>query len=109
MDDEHYWANWSNACPYTIESVYVMVRFTDSRGVQVNDGVWAMYNVKPGAHRVNRFTAPNTPAFHRVSVKRITTDSAEALTPAPREMADVPKPDGFVGDPGPSKVIRKVE
>ena len=111
MDEEHYWANWTNGCPYTIESVYVMVRFTDHNGAQVNDGVWAMYNVRPGAHRVNRFTAPRTPEFHRVSVKRITTDSAEALTPTPvpTAAADTSKPAGFVGDPGPSKVERKVE
>jgi len=29
MDDEHYWANWTNACPYTIDSVYVMIGFAD--------------------------------------------------------------------------------
>ena len=80
MDDEHYWAKWSNACPYTIDSVYVMVGFTDHSGKQVGNGVWAMYMVKPGANRVNRFTAPRiSPAFHKVNVRLITTDSVEAL------------------------------
>jgi hypothetical protein len=29
MDEGHYWANWTNACPYVIDSVYVMVKFAD--------------------------------------------------------------------------------
>ena len=80
MDDEHYWARWSNACPFTIESVYVMVGFTDHSGKQVGNGVWAMYQVKPGASRVNRFTAPRiSPTFQNVTLRLITTDSEEAL------------------------------
>ena len=30
-DSTHYWADWSNTCPYTIEAVYVMVGFLDRR------------------------------------------------------------------------------
>jgi hypothetical protein len=80
MDEEHYWAEWTNACLYTIDSVYVMVCFTDKSGSHRSDGVWAMYFVAPGAHRVTRFTAPLTvPDFESVSVRKITTDSQEAL------------------------------
>jgi len=42
--------------------------------------VWAMYFVTPGTHRVTRFTAPLTvPEFASVSIRKITTDSVEAL------------------------------
>jgi hypothetical protein len=80
MDEEHYWADWTNACPYTIDSVYVMVGFADKSKGHLTDGVWAMYFVTPGTHRVTRFTAPLTvPEFASVNVRKITTDSVEAL------------------------------
>ena len=80
MDEEHYWAEWTNACPYTIDSVYVMVTLTDKSRSHRTDGVWALYFVTPGTHRVTRFTAPLTvPDFEWVSVRKITTDSREAL------------------------------
>ena len=28
-DDAHYWADWVSECPYTIDSVYVMIGFQD--------------------------------------------------------------------------------
>ena len=80
MDEEHYWADWTNRCPYTIDSVYVMVRFADKARSYLTNGVWAMYFVTPGTHRVTRFTAPlTTPEFESVSIRKITTDWAEAL------------------------------
>ncbi len=80
MDEEHYWADWTNACPYTIDSVYVMVGFADKAKAHLTNGVWAMYFVTPGTHRVTRFTAPLTvPEFASVSIRKITTDSVEAL------------------------------
>jgi tetratricopeptide (TPR) repeat protein len=87
MDEEHYWANWTNACPYTIDSVYVMVKFRNESGSALGDGVWGLHFVTPGTHQVTRFTSPLSLAdFHSVHVAKITTDSVEALhaDPAPQ-------------------------
>lgn len=86
MDEEHYWANWTNACPYTIDSVYVMVHFRSQSGSHLGEGVWGLHFVTPGTHQVTRFTSPaNLSDFHSVHVAKITTDSVEALheTPSP--------------------------
>jgi hypothetical protein len=80
MDSDHYWADWTNACPYTIDSVYVMVRFADKSGKHQGNGVWALHFVLAGAHRTIRFTTPSSVTdFESVDVGKITTDSAEAL------------------------------
>lgn len=80
VDDDHYGANWTNACPYTIDSVYVIVRFSDKVGNPLGNGVWAMHFVPAGTHRLNRFTVPSSVQdFESVSVRRILTDSIEAL------------------------------
>ncbi len=79
-DATHYWADWTNTCPYTIDSVYVMVGFQDQSRRHLGDGVWPMYFVLPGVHRVTRFSVPvGVDGFEVISVRRITTDSAEAL------------------------------
>ncbi len=94
-DAEHYWANWSNACPYTIDSVYVAVRFSDRSGVNLGEGVWALHFLPPGAHRVTRFTTPQSVAdFDSVRVRKITSNSEEALLSPNR-----------VGDPGPAVAV----
>jgi hypothetical protein len=80
MDEEHYWANWTNACPYIIDSVYVMVKFADKARNELANGVWGLHFVGTGEHRITRFTAPRTfPEFESVRIDKITTDSAEAL------------------------------
>jgi tetratricopeptide (TPR) repeat protein len=80
MDEDHYWANWTNACPYTIDSVYIMVKFAGPSREGLGDGVWALHFVTPGTHQVTRFTSPrNIPDFDSVYVSKITTDWAEAL------------------------------
>ncbi|MGH9558542.1 MAG: hypothetical protein ACRD30_04825 [Bryobacteraceae bacterium] len=80
MDGDHYWADWTNACPYIIDSVYVKVRFSDKARSQLGDGLWALHFISPGAHRVTRLTAPaSVPHFEFVSVRRITTNLLEAL------------------------------
>lgn len=79
-DATHYWADWSNTCPYTIDSVYVMVRFVDGSRNYLGEGVWPMYFVLPGQHRVTRFSVPvGVDGFESILVRRITTDSVEAL------------------------------
>jgi hypothetical protein len=98
-DSEHYWANWTNACPYTIDSVYVMVGFFDASRRWLGSGVWAMYFVRPGASRVVRFSMPaEVPDFHSVRLVKITTNSEEALRPGAPVVFPADPP---TGDPGP--------
>lgn len=95
MDQDHYWADWSNACPYTIDSVYVMIRFASKSSIGLGDGVWGLHFVTPGTHRVIRFTAPlSVPDFDSVQVRKITTDSAEALNEG--TMPELPRQPQFV-------------
>lgn len=89
-DQDHYWANWSNACPYTIDSVYVEVGFSDRSGNHLGDGVWALHFLPPGAHRVTRFSTPESLAdFDSVHVRKITSSTEEALLHLPGQ-ADRP-------------------
>ena len=79
-DSEHYWTTWTNACPYTIDAVYVMVGFADRSANEVADGVWSLHFIPPGAHRTMRFTAPGKLAdFTSVRQRRITADMNEAF------------------------------
>jgi hypothetical protein len=79
-DADHYWADWTNHCPYTIDAVYVMVTFVDKAHKLLGDGVWPMYFVGPGLHRVTRFSVPAiASAYESVHVRRITADSELAL------------------------------
>lgn len=107
MDEDHYWADWSNACPFTIDSVYVMVKFADRSRNPLGNGVWALHFIEPGVRRVTRLTAPRAvPNFDLVQLHKITTDAMEALRseqPTP-ESAWEPEP-GRVGDPGPTQVF----
>lgn len=80
-DEAHYWADWISECPYTIDSVYVMIGFLDHGKKHVSNGVWPMYFVLPGAHQVTRFSAPAEAAgFEMVIVHKVTTESAEAFS-----------------------------
>jgi hypothetical protein len=79
-DEVHYWADWTNQCPYTIDAVYVLVGFVSKLSTHLGDGVWPMYFVTPGTHRLTRFAIPATVlGFEFVNVRKITTDSVEAL------------------------------
>jgi hypothetical protein len=79
-DEEHYWTTWTNACPFTIDSVYVLVKFADHSAKDVADGVWSLHFVAPGAHRTMRFSAPGKIAdFASVRQKKITGDIYEAF------------------------------
>src|ERR1700678_2366759 len=79
-DQEHYWATWTNTCPYTIDSVYVMVRFADGSAKEVADGGWSLHFIAPGAHRTMRFSAPGKLAdFASVRQHKITADMGEAF------------------------------
>lgn len=80
MDSDHYWADWKNACPYTIDSVYITVEFADRVGKSVGNGLWALHLVMPGLARVIRLSAPETSAdFEHIRVRGITTDLEQAL------------------------------
>jgi hypothetical protein len=79
-DDTHYWADWANTCPFIIDQVYVMVGFEDRSRRTLGTGVWPMYFILPGVHRVTRFSVPvGVSGFEFVKVRRITTNSEEAL------------------------------
>ena len=80
MDGDHYWADWTNACPYTIDSVYVMIGFRDKFHNLLGDGVWGLHFITQGAHRVTRFSTPaGVTAYEFVDIRKVTTDSTEAL------------------------------
>ncbi len=92
MDADHYWADWKNACPYTIESVYVAVEFADRMGQHVGNGLWALHLVGPGLARVMRLSSPPTSGvFERIKVSKITTDLEAALGLAPEAESAPPK------------------
>jgi hypothetical protein len=79
-DEAHYWATWTNSCPYTIDAVYVTVRFADRTSNELADGVWSLHFVPPGAHRTVRFSAPGKLVdFASVHEKKITGDIDEAF------------------------------
>lgn len=79
-DEEHYWTTWTNTCPYTIDAVYVKVRFADRASKDVADGVWSLHFIPSGAHRTMRFSAPGTLAdFASVRQQKITGDMSEAF------------------------------
>src|SRR5580693_9340260 len=79
-DEAHYWADWKNTCPFIIDQVYVMVRFEDRARKILGSGVWPMYFILPGVQRVTRFSVPvGVDGFRFVTVRLITTNSAEAL------------------------------
>jgi hypothetical protein len=105
-DSTHYWADWSNTCPYTIEAVYVMVGFLDGGRQEMGTGVWPMYFVRPGAHRVTRFSAP-VADFETVHVHQITTDSVLALKPDPGVSEPVKAAPTKVGDNSVGKIAVK--
>jgi len=109
LDSTHYWADWTNSCPFTIDRVYVEVGFLDHSHTQLGEGVWPMYFVLPGVHRVTRFSVPvGVAGYETVRVRRITTDSAEALRRDPKEIAaaePVTVPVGTVPDTGVGRVI----
>ncbi len=99
MDSEHYWASWVNTCPYTIDSVYVMIEFADRMKRRIGDGVWGLHFILPGAHRVIRFTAPAACSdYQTIRIRKITADSDEALSDPPPP----PRPTVGIGDPGPA-------
>jgi hypothetical protein len=79
-DEEHYWATWTNTCPYTIDAVYVTVRFADRAAKDLADGIWSLHFIPPGTHRTMRFSAPGRIAdFASVHQKKITSDMGEAF------------------------------
>ncbi len=108
-DDAHYWADWVSECPYTIDSVYVMIHFADHAKNHLGNGVWPMYFVLPGAHQVTRFSAPAEVAgFETVLLHHITTETAEAFSEDRNTVQTVEHArtvSGGLGDPGPGRII----
>ncbi len=102
-DEEHYWTTWTNACPYTIDSVYVMVKFADRAAHEVADGVWSLHFIPPGAHRTMRFSAPGKLSdFAYVHQRRITSDIYEAFgRVAPLSPVETAAVSALAGSPSP--------
>jgi hypothetical protein len=89
-DEEHYWTTWTNTCPYTIDSVYVLVGFADRSSRELADGVWSLHFIAPGAHRTVRFSAPGKLAdFASVHQRKITGDMNEAFGKEKQAMSSV--------------------
>jgi len=104
-DEEHYWATWTNTCPYTIDSVYVTVRFADRSSRELADGVWSLHFIPPGTHRTMRLSAPGRISdFASVHQKKITADLGEAfgrdMTPAKPSPVEVARASTVVMDSG---------
>lgn len=108
VDDAHYWADWINTCPYTIDAVYVMVGFLDHDKNHMGNGVWPMYFVLPGAHQVTRFSAPaEVSGFETMTVHRVTIDTAEAFSQDRNTVQSVhARASAGTGDSGYGRVIR---
>ncbi len=106
-DEAHYWATWTNTCHYTIDSVYVIVGFTDQASRELASGVWSLHFIAPGAHRTVRFDAPGKISdFASVRARLITADFNQAFAPDPKHEAEValaarnPIPGRAIGDSG---------
>jgi hypothetical protein len=108
-DDAHYWADWVNECPYTVDSVYVMIGFVDHDKNPLGNGVWPMYFVLPGAHQVTRFSAPaEVSGFETVVVHRMTVDSAIAFSQDRGTVKTVERAKtsaGTLGDTGIGRIV----
>lgn len=108
-DEAHYWADWTNNCPYTIDAVYVLVGFADHSRKELGNGVWPMYFVQPGVHRVTRFSVPvGVAGFETIHLHRITTNSAEAFQGDRIAVELVERetvPPGTVGDTAMGRII----
>lgn len=111
-DDAHYWADWVSECPYTVDSVYVMIGFLDHGRKALGNGVWPMYFVLPGAHQVTRFSAPaDVAGFETIVVHHITTETAEAFS-QDRNTVDTVRhamatSSGTLGDTGVGRVTQR--
>lgn len=67
-------------CRKVYDAVYVLVSFFDDRGKHLDDGVWATYWCRPGRREVHEFAIPKyASGFVQVIIRKITTDSREAL------------------------------
>jgi|SRR5579864_2517071 len=79
-EDERYFVDAVSHCAHEYDAVYVMVSFLDSKGDRLDDGVWAIYWVRPGRREIHEFGIPSAAAgFNRVVLRKITADSQEAL------------------------------
>jgi hypothetical protein len=79
-EELRYFVDATSRCSREYDAVYVMVSFLDAKGARLDDGVWAIYWCRPGRHEVHEFGIPaKANGFHRVVLRKITTDSEIAL------------------------------
>jgi hypothetical protein len=80
-----YYVDAVSRCAHEYETVYVMVSFLDNAGKRMDDGVWAVYGLRPGRAEVHEFAVPKAAqGFARVVLRKITTDVMEAIV-APQQ------------------------
>ena len=79
-DEGRYQVVATNACGFTLDAIYVLVRFTDRRERVLSGGLWILYAMPPGQTWVKKFSVPLQAAgFERVVLRKITTNAEEAL------------------------------
>ena len=79
-EDIRYLVDAVSNCTKVYDAVYVLVSFLDGEGKHLDDGVWATYWCRPGRREVHEFAIPKyASGFVRVILRKITTDSREAL------------------------------
>jgi len=75
-----YYVDSVSHCAHEYETVYVMVSFLDSKGKHMDNGVWAIYGLRPGRPEVHEFAVPlAAQGFASVVLRKITTDVMEAI------------------------------
>lgn len=81
IDDLHYQADAVNSCPYTIDHVYVLVKFFDKAWNRIGVDHFSAHFVAPGERIKHVFPISGYAVrrFRYVGVRRITTDALEAL------------------------------
>ena len=79
-DERRYQVIATNACAYTIEAIYVLVRFTDQAQRVLSGGLWTLYAMPAGKTWTKKFSIPLKAAgFENVILGKITTNAEEAL------------------------------
>jgi hypothetical protein len=80
VDDLHYRQISENTCPYTLEVVYVLVKFMDKDGYRIGVDKYSAPWVNPGERLKTVLEVPlYVRGFKTVGVRKITSDVSEAL------------------------------
>jgi hypothetical protein len=101
--EARYYVDAVSHCAHDYETVYVMVSFLDANGKHMDNGVWAIYGLRPGRPEIHEFAVPRAAqGFASVVLRKITTDVVEAIV-APQKALVVAE----VNTPSPAVVAPK--